>query len=53
MFEKLDRPRFRGDVLPLLTAEERAKFDEVAGKRAFSRVFNGFITKIPGKAWRR
>jgi predicted nucleotidyltransferase component of viral defense system len=51
MFEKLERQGFLADVLPLLTAEDRAKFDEAAGKRAFSRVFNGFITKIPGKAW--
>jgi predicted nucleotidyltransferase component of viral defense system len=51
MLEKLERQGFLADVLPLLTAEERAKFDEAAGKRAFSRVFNGFISKIPGKAW--
>jgi predicted nucleotidyltransferase component of viral defense system len=51
MFEKLERQGFLADVLPLLTAEGRAKFDEAAGKRAFSRVFNGFITKMPGKAW--
>lgn len=51
MFEKLERPGFLADVLPLLTAEERAKFDEAAGKRAFSRVFNRFISTIPGKAW--
>jgi Nucleotidyl transferase AbiEii toxin, Type IV TA system len=51
LFKKLGRTGFLADVLPLLTAEERAKFDEATGKRAFSRVFNGFITKIPGKAW--
>jgi predicted nucleotidyltransferase component of viral defense system len=51
MFEKLARRGFLADVLPLLAAEERDKFDEAAGKRAFSQVFNGFITKIPGKAW--
>ena len=51
MFEKLARGGFLADVLPLLTAEERARFDEAAGKRAFSRVFSGFITRIPGKAW--
>jgi len=51
MFEKLERQGFLADVLPLLTAEERAKFDEAAGKRAFSRVFNGLMTKMPGKAW--
>jgi len=51
MFEKLERRGFLADVLPLITAEERAKFDEAAGKRAFSRVFDGFIRKIPGKEW--
>jgi predicted nucleotidyltransferase component of viral defense system len=51
MFEKLDRRNFLTDVHPLLIAEERAQFDEAAGKRAFLRVFNGFITKIPGKEW--
>jgi predicted nucleotidyltransferase component of viral defense system len=51
MFEKLERPGFLADVRPLLAAEERAKFDDAAGKRAFSQVFNGFITKVPGKAW--
>jgi hypothetical protein len=51
MFEKLDRRDFLADVHPLLTAEERARFDEAAGKRAFLRVFDGFITKIPGKEW--
>jgi predicted nucleotidyltransferase component of viral defense system len=51
MFEKLERGGFLADVRPLLAADERDKFDEAAGKRAFSQVFNGFITKIPGKAW--
>ena len=51
MFEKLERQAFLADVLPLLTAEERAEFDEAAGKHAFARVFNGLIVKIPGKAW--
>ena len=51
MFEKLDRRDFLADVHPLLTAEERARFDEAAGERAFLRVFDGFITKIPGKEW--
>jgi predicted nucleotidyltransferase component of viral defense system len=51
MFEKLGRRDFLADVHPLLTAEERARFDEAAGKRAFLRVFEGFIAKIPGKGW--
>ncbi|MHB0790167.1 nucleotidyl transferase AbiEii/AbiGii toxin family protein [Bradyrhizobium sp. 5.13L] len=51
MFEKLDRRGFLTDVPPLLTAEERARFDDAAGKRAFLRVFDGFIAKIPGKEW--
>jgi predicted nucleotidyltransferase component of viral defense system len=51
MFEKLERSGFLADVLPLLMAEERAKFDEAVGKRAFLRVFNGLITKVPGKPW--
>jgi predicted nucleotidyltransferase component of viral defense system len=51
MFEKLERRKFLADVQPLLSAAERSKFDEAAAKRAFSRVFHGFITKIPGKGW--
>jgi hypothetical protein len=51
MFEKLARPSFLGDVRPFLTAEERERFDEAAGKRAFSKVFDGFITRILGKSW--
>ncbi|EAQ36287.1 hypothetical protein NB311A_20156 [Nitrobacter sp. Nb-311A] len=51
MFEKLERGGFLADVHPLLTAEERARFDEAAGKKAFKRVFDEFIGRIPGKAW--
>jgi predicted nucleotidyltransferase component of viral defense system len=51
MFDKLERRAFLSDVHPLLTVEERARFDEAAGKRAFLRVFEGFIAKIPGKEW--
>jgi predicted nucleotidyltransferase component of viral defense system len=51
MFEKLERRGFLADVRPLLTAEEQERFDEAASKRAFSKVFDGFITRIPGKAW--
>jgi hypothetical protein len=46
----LRRP-FLVDVHPLLTAEERERFDEAAGKLAFKKVFNDFIGRIPGKAW--
>jgi predicted nucleotidyltransferase component of viral defense system len=51
MFDKLEGRSFLADVHPLLTAEERARFDDATGKRAFLRVFDGFITKIPGKEW--
>jgi predicted nucleotidyltransferase component of viral defense system len=51
MFEKLERSGFLADVHPLLTAEERARFDNAAGKRAFEQVFDGFIGKMPGKTW--
>jgi predicted nucleotidyltransferase component of viral defense system len=51
MFEKPERSGFLADVHPLLTAEERARFDNAAGKRAFEQVFDGFISKMPGKAW--
>jgi hypothetical protein len=34
-----------------LTAEERERFDEAAGKLVFKKVFNDFIGRIPGKAW--
>ena len=51
MFEKLERRGFLADVHPLLTAEERARFDDAAGKRAFQQVFDGFISLIPGKIW--
>jgi hypothetical protein len=51
MFDKLERRGFLADVHPLLTAEERARFDDVAGKRAFLRALDGFIRKIPGNEW--
>ncbi len=51
MFEKLDRRGFLGDVRPLLTAEEQAHFDDAEGKRVFKRVFDGFVSLIPGKEW--
>jgi hypothetical protein len=51
MFEKLEHRRFLADVHPLLAADERARFDDAAGRRAFMRVFEGLIGKVPGKAW--
>jgi predicted nucleotidyltransferase component of viral defense system len=51
MFEKLERRGFLADVRPLLAAEEQARFDEAAGKRAFNKVFNNLISRIPGKVW--
>jgi len=51
MFDKLGRRGFLADVHPLLTAGERARFDDASGKRAFQQVFEGFISKMPGKAW--
>lgn len=51
MFEKLDRRGFLADVHPLLTADERERFDDAAGKLAFQQVFEGFISKMPGKIW--
>jgi predicted nucleotidyltransferase component of viral defense system len=51
MFKKLERRGFLVDVHPLLTAEERERFDDAAGKRAFQQVFHGFISRVPGKAW--
>jgi predicted nucleotidyltransferase component of viral defense system len=53
MFEKLARGNFLADVIPLLTAEEAAKFDAAAGKRAFASVFSRLIQLIPGKPWAR
>jgi predicted nucleotidyltransferase component of viral defense system len=51
MFAKLSRGSFLADVVPLLTAEEAAKFDAAAGKRAFASVFTKLIHLIPGKPW--
>jgi predicted nucleotidyltransferase component of viral defense system len=51
MFAKLARGNFLADVIPLLTAEESAKFDHAAGKRAFASVFSKLIQLIPGKPW--
>jgi predicted nucleotidyltransferase component of viral defense system len=51
MFEKFERRGFLSDVQPLLAANARTEFDDAAGRRAFQRVFEGLIEKIPGKAW--
>jgi predicted nucleotidyltransferase component of viral defense system len=51
MFAKLARGNFLADVIPLLTAEEAAKFDHAAGRRAFGSVFSRLIQLIPGKPW--
>jgi predicted nucleotidyltransferase component of viral defense system len=51
MFEKIARGNFLADVIPLLTAEEAAKFDYAAGRRAFGSVFSRLIQLIPGKPW--
>lgn len=42
---------FLADVIPLLTADEAAKFDDDAGRRAYANVFNKLIQLMPGKAW--
>lgn len=51
MFGKLGNRNFLADVRPLLTAEEAEKFDEKAGRDAFSRVFGQFIGNMEGAAW--
>ncbi|MBR1090265.1 nucleotidyl transferase AbiEii/AbiGii toxin family protein [Bradyrhizobium manausense] len=51
MFAKLGRGSFLADVIPLLTADEAAKFDDDAGRRAFANVFNKLIQLMPGKVW--
>ena len=49
--QSFSRGSFLADVVPLLTAEEAAKFDAAAGKRAFASVFTKLIHLIPGKPW--
>lgn len=51
MFRKLAMPEFLADVRPLLTAEERQRFDAAAETKAFTSVFANFVRKIPGKPW--
>jgi hypothetical protein len=51
MLDKPERRGFQADVLPLVTAEERARFDEATGRRAFQEVFEGLISWMPGKSW--
>ena len=50
MFEKLERG-FLADVYPLLAADERDRFDDAAGRRAFQQVFEAVISRVPGKVW--
>lgn len=49
MFRKLAMPEFLADVRPLLTQEERQRFDRAAEVKAFTNVFANLIRKIPGK----
>jgi hypothetical protein len=51
MFAKLSHRGFLTDVVPLLTAEEAAKFDAAAGRQAFASVFTKLIQLMPGKPW--
>lgn len=51
MLAKLDNPNFLADVRPLLTTEEAERFDEAAAMNAFSKVFVGFVQRLPGKPW--
>ena len=53
MFAKLDDLAFLADVRPLLAAEEAKKFDDDAAHAAFGAVFQTFIKRIPGKAWKK
>ena len=51
MFVKLDSPNFMADVRPLLSADAREAFDDVAARAAFIRVFDGVIGLMPGDPW--
>lgn len=51
MFRKLATPEFLADVRPLLTQEERQRFDRAAEIKAFSSVFANLIRKLPGQPW--
>ena len=51
MFRKLATPEFLADVRPLLTQEERQRFDAAAEVKAFTSVFVNFIRRIPGHPW--
>jgi predicted nucleotidyltransferase component of viral defense system len=53
MFRKLALPAFLADVRPLLTQEERERFDDAAETKAFTTVFANLIRKIPGNEWAR
>ncbi|MGD9657784.1 MAG: nucleotidyl transferase AbiEii/AbiGii toxin family protein [Methylocystis sp.] len=51
MFAKLGNRGFLADVRPLLTAEEADRFNDNAGRDAFSNVFATFIANFPGDPW--
>jgi predicted nucleotidyltransferase component of viral defense system len=51
MLAKYEKRTFLADVLPLLSADERGRFDRKAGAAAFKTVFTDFVTRIPGLAW--
>jgi predicted nucleotidyltransferase component of viral defense system len=53
MFAKLDDRAFLADVRPLLAAEEAKNFDAAAAHAAFGAVFQTFIKRVPGKAWKK
>jgi predicted nucleotidyltransferase component of viral defense system len=53
MFDKLANPSFLTDVRPLLAAEQARKFDDAAARTAFIVVFQNFIKRVPGDAWKK
>lgn len=51
MFAKLRNPHFLLDMRPLLAAQEAQRMTEEAAKKAFSKVFFGYVVLLPGEAW--
>lgn len=51
MFQKLGNPAFLTDMRPLLAADEAQRLTDTSAKTAFSKVFFGFVTRIPGDPW--
>jgi len=41
------------DVRPLLAVEEARRFGDDAARLAFVTVFQNFIKRIPGRAWKK